>query len=266
MFESTIDQLTLADIESLVEQTTPEGRSLEFKRDLYGGSDKDKKEAAADISAMANGSGGTLIIGIAEKNGAAHELVGVKSSNPDDLILKIEGSLRSSLEPILQGVRIKWIPMSETRGVLVIGIPRSWAGPHRVIASKDRNFYIRDENGKHPMTVEELRRAFTAGPDLQRSIENFREERLAMITNDEGPLAVKPGFPILVVHIVPYIAFRERYNVDLTDVLLAPMGASGWSDFRSLDGKVSYSGPEEDFAEVRAYSTVFRNGCIEAVG
>lgn len=44
-----------------------------------------------------------------------------------------------------------------------------------------------------------------------------------------------------------------------------PLGASGANSMYSLDGLVSYSGPEERFETVRAFSTLFRNGIAEAV-
>lgn len=265
MLQTELDKLTISDLEELIERRVPEDRRLEFKRDLYDGSDRQKKEAAADISAMANGAGGTLILGIAEENGYASELVGVDSSNPDGLLLSIQDSLRSSIEPVLQGVQVKWVPIDGQRGAVVVQVPRSWYGPHRVIVGKDRNFYMRNENGKHPMSVEELRRAFAAGPEVSAAIEKFRTERIALLEQDEGSLAIQEGFPKLVVHVVPYIAFREPVTFDLRDSLLPPIGASGWNDFASVEGKVSYSGPEEDFTSVRAFSTLFRDGRVEAV-
>lgn len=265
MLQKELDKLSISDLEMLVKRRVPENRRLEFKRDLYGGSDRQKKEAAADISAMANGAGGTLILGIAEENGCASELFGVESSNPDGLLLSIQDSLRSGIEPILQGVEVKWLPINGERGAVVVRVPRSWYGPHRVIVGKDQNFYMRDENGKHPMSVEELRRAFADGPEVSAAIERFRAERIALLEQDEGPLAIHEGSPKLVVHVVPYIAFREPVSFDIRDSLLRPIGASGWNDFASVEGKVSYSGPEGDFKSVRAFSTLFRDGRVEAV-
>lgn len=81
MFDLVFDELELTNFERLVENGTPEGRQLEFKRDHYGNGDNAKKEFAADISAMANALGGILIIGIEEKNGIASKIVGVESDD-----------------------------------------------------------------------------------------------------------------------------------------------------------------------------------------
>ena len=51
MFAKDFDQLTLADINYLVENRVSEGRQFEFKRDHYGRKDEDKREFAADVRA-----------------------------------------------------------------------------------------------------------------------------------------------------------------------------------------------------------------------
>lgn len=71
MFAKAFDEISLADLQALVDEGIPEGRQLEFKRDHYGRKDDDKREFAADVSAMANAFGGYLLIGIDEKNGIA---------------------------------------------------------------------------------------------------------------------------------------------------------------------------------------------------
>ena len=162
MRQKGFDELTVGILKSLVADRVEESLRLKFKHEIYGGKDRDNAEAAADLSAMANGVGGTLIIGIADENGCASELVGVKSSDPESLLRTIQNSLRSGIEPTLCGVQIKWVPIDDQRGAIVIYVPRSWYGPHRVNLNKDQNFYIRDENGKHPMSIMELRRAFVA--------------------------------------------------------------------------------------------------------
>lgn len=66
MLAKPIDDVTLADRQALVDHNIPESRRLEFKRDHYGRKDDDRREFAADVSAMANAQGGDLIIGIIE--------------------------------------------------------------------------------------------------------------------------------------------------------------------------------------------------------
>jgi len=55
------------DIQSLYDNGVPEGLYHEYKLEIYGNSDKDKKELLKDISSFANSFGGHLFIGVEEK-------------------------------------------------------------------------------------------------------------------------------------------------------------------------------------------------------
>ena len=59
-----LDEVTVESIQNLVGMR--EDRDLEFKRERYGTSDGQKKEAAYDVAALANASGGVIIIGMQE--------------------------------------------------------------------------------------------------------------------------------------------------------------------------------------------------------
>ena len=63
------DNVEEADLDELFTTQVPEGLRIEYKREPYGKSPDDKREALKDISCFANASGGHLIIGIEEQNG-----------------------------------------------------------------------------------------------------------------------------------------------------------------------------------------------------
>ncbi len=270
MFTKEFDEISLTDLQALVDEGIPEGRQLEFKRDHYGRKDDDRREFAADVSAMANALGGYLLIGIDEQNGIASNVCGVEAMDPDGLVRAVSESIRASFEPLLIEFRVKWVAIAADRGVLVIKVARSWSAPHRVTVAKDHRFFIRDENGKHPMSVEELRRAFLFASEVEERIRRFRIDRVEILTDNEGPLSVgKEGDGRLVMHVVPRAAFTDGIRLALNErggsMWPWPLGASGANLMYSLDGLVSYSGPEEHFETVRAFSTLFRNGIAEAV-
>lgn len=267
MLSMPIEDIRLSDLKTLVDNRVSENRRLEFKRDHYGRKDEDRREFAADISAFANSQGGDLVIGVAEENGSASELTGVAAENPDQLVRAIVESLRTSIEPAIEEVRVAWIELSPGRGAIVIRVPRSWSAPHRVTVAKDNRFFIRDENGKHPMSVEELRRAFMFGTEVESRLRGFRAERLRLLAANEGPLAISSDEPWMIVHLVPLASLTEPPQVAFEPhrAGIGPLGASGWNDMFSIDGLVTYSGPEERFETVRAFTTFFRNGIIEAV-
>lgn len=268
MLSVPIEDIELADLKSLVDNRVAENRRLEFKRDHYGRKEDDRREFAADVSAFANSQGGDLVIGVAEANGSALELTGVAAENPDQLVRAIVESLRTSIEPVIEEVRVAWIELSPGRGVVVIRVPRSWSAPHRVTVAKDNRFFIRDENGKHPMSVEELRRAFLFGSEIENRLRALRAERLTLLAANEGPLATTTDEPRMIVHLVPLASLTEPTQVafERHPAGIGPLGASGWNDMFSIDGLVTYSGPKERFETVRAFTTFFRNGIIEAVG
>lgn len=267
MFDKAFDDISLNELEALVEARISEGRRLEFKRDHYGRTDEHKREFAADVSAMANAQGGYLLIGVDEENGIASSVVGVEAPNPDALVRAVSESLRTSFEPPIPGVRVRWIEIESGRGVLVIQVDRSWNAPHRVTVARDNRFFVRDENGKHPMGVNELRRAFLFATEVEERIRRFRTERLQLLIANEGPLAVDDSGPRAILHIVPQATFTDGIQIrwDPRTTGIRPLGASGWNSMHSLDGLVSYSGPEERFESVRAFSVLFRNGIAEAV-
>lgn len=262
--------ISLGDLGDLVADGIPEGRQLEFKRDHYGRRDEDRREFAADISAMANAFGGYIAIGIDERNGIAADICGVTAADPDALVRAVTETLRTSFEPPLPAFRVKWIAVEVERGVLMIQVARSWNGPHRVTVAKDHRFFIRDENGKHPMSVAELRRAFLFASDVEERIRRFRIERLEILTNNEGPLAVgMENDARLIMQVVPRASLTDGIEISFDErggrSWPWPLGARGGNSMYSLDGLVIYSGPEEQVDVVRAFSSLFRNGIAEAV-
>ncbi|MCK6442016.1 helix-turn-helix domain-containing protein [Elstera cyanobacteriorum] len=267
MLNKQFDDISILDLQELVTVGIPEGRHLEFKRDHYGRNDEAKREFAADVSAFANAHGGLLLIGIEEKNGVASEIVGVEARNPDILIGAIDESLRASIEPLIHGLRVRWIEFRENLGIVAIKVPRSWNSPHRVTVARDNRFYVRDENGKHPMAVDELRRAFLFATEVEERIRQFRHDRIDLLLKNEGPLGMDMTKPKLIIHVVPLVSFSEgiRINSDLREKGIPPIGGGGYNFLYSIDGFVTYSGPEEKTDHVRAFSTLFRNGSIEAV-
>ena len=85
-------------------------RALEFKRDLTGGVNDDKKEFLADVTVLANTLGGYLIYGVDETAGIVSAAVGVVVEDKDAAQLRLEQLLRHGFEPRMAGVRMHWDP------------------------------------------------------------------------------------------------------------------------------------------------------------
>lgn len=270
MLSQNFDDITLEDIQALINSGVSEGPRLEFKRDLHGNKDADRKEFAADVSAFANAGGGDLIIGISDEGDseAGAQLCGIEIADADALVRRIIDFLRSAFQPQIIGIRVRWIPMNEAQGVLLIRIPRSWQSPHRATACGGSHFYVRTENGRHQMSVDELRHAFLRGDEVAQRMRKFRQDRLALLEADEGPLPMEKQQSHLVLHFLPYASFAEHFSVDFEQNQynsINPLGATGCNTIYSLDGLVRYSGPEYPSEPARAFTTLFRSGVVEFV-
>ena len=261
----------------LIQASRPEGLTIEYKRDPYGKSDADKKEALKDITAFANSAGGHLIIGMEGADGVPTGLTGLPGVDPDALTNRLELLVRDGVEPRIVGVRMRAVGLSGGGAVLVIRIPRSWNPPHRVSAAKSNRFYVRNSGGAHEANVEELRVLFTLAADAQQRIKAFRSDRITTIAAGQGPVPL-PTNGRMIVHLVPLSAFVQVARIDLGEgyelsyhpvslgqpprlVKFRPMGQDTPRARRfNLDGYITVSE-----AGLRcSYTQVFRNGILEA--
>lgn len=73
MIDKPLESIEFEDIDRFVQERWPEGKTLDYKRDNYGGKDEDKKELLKDVSSFANTQGGDILIGIDEDKGIPTE-------------------------------------------------------------------------------------------------------------------------------------------------------------------------------------------------
>ncbi len=262
-FES-IDE---SDLQALVDSKAPEGRDLEYKREYPGKADSDKIPFLAQVSAFANTVGGRLLIGMADEQGVANSCCGIDVDNPDQSTLKLEQVIRAGIEPVIVGIRIKHVRLENGKCVIVIEVPRSYAGPHRVNANNHSRFYARNSAGKYEMDVSEIRRSCIDTEEQFNSIKQFRLNRIASVMASETPVPLKEGAKG-ILHLIPFDGPRASARVDVVEIEkdaahLKPLGASGWKSKLNFDGAVSYCGPQQ--TPQRAYTQIYRNGVIEAV-
>ena len=258
------DNLREDDLSELVASQVPEGLRIDYKKDLYGNPDADKREALKDVSAFANAFGGHLIIGVEEQNGLPTAIPGVTNVNPDEIVLRMDQLIRSGIEPRIQGLRVRAVSLANGAHCFVLRIPRSWHPPHRVSAQNSNRYWVRNSGGAHEASVEELRTMFTLGADALHRVYQFRDERLSEINsgNSARPLQ-RDGR--LILHIVPLAAVTSPFQVDLakvyqTHLVFRPIGTMGMTPCFNFEGVVNERGGDQNFG----YTQVFRNGALEA--
>src|SRR5215831_7296026 len=132
MILKALNDITQDDLLALIANAVAEGRTIDYKRDLPGGSDGERKEFLADVSSFANSSGGDLIFGIVEDRGLPTQIVGVQAADVDLEIRRIDSILAAGLNPRIR-YAIRTISIEGGQRALVIRVERSWSAPHRVI-------------------------------------------------------------------------------------------------------------------------------------
>ncbi len=189
MIQKNIDEITKEDLQSLIDNSISEHKTIEYKQSLSIHSDREKKEFLADVSSFANASGGDLIYGMSEKNGEPKKIEGLNNENIDAEILKLESMIRDCIEPRISGIISQPIKLSDlSKTVLIIRIPKSWNSPHRVSFKGHNKFYSRSTNGKYELDVGELRIAFNLSATITERIKKFRENRISKIFANETPI------------------------------------------------------------------------------
>ena len=269
MIGKSIDKITEEDLQSLIDNSVLEGKTIEYKQSLPSNSDSDKKEFLADVSSFANASGGDLIYGMIEdKNtGIPKALEGLTIENVDREISRLDSMIREGIKPRILGITIKSVNLSNSKIALMIRIPKSWTGPHRVSFKGHDKFYSRSANGKYPMDVGELRIAFNLSETITERIRRFREDRISKIFANETPVP-SYGTAKIVLHLIPVISFNPAQRYEISKIAshpekMSPIYCSGWNHRYNLDGFLTYSGGREETSH--SYVQLFKNGIIEAV-
>ncbi|MEO6803124.1 MAG: ATP-binding protein [Granulicella sp.] len=93
MIPKALNAITEEDLQALITNGVAEGRTIDYKRDLPGNSDSDKKELLADVSPFANTGGGDLVFGMSEAGGLPTQITGTGAA---DLDLEVDDWTASS--------------------------------------------------------------------------------------------------------------------------------------------------------------------------
>ncbi len=238
------DQYVYADVDALLTGQVPEGRALDYKRDLPGNADADRKEFLADVSSFANAGGGDLILGVDEVGGIPTEINGIATDDTDALIRQLDEVIRGGIQPRLR-FRVRAIPTPTMTTVIWIRVEQSWDAPHRVVFRGWDKFFGRSSAGKHSLDITELRHVFQRTGGVIEAVEHFRDSRVKVLQADRGPVALGRR-PSVLVHLIPLEAFARQVTFDVVGLTdwrrdLRPMSGNGWTDRITMHGVLSYA-------------------------
>lgn len=132
---------------------------------------KSAAELAKDVAALANTSGGVIVIGLRTRREGSSEVIDEVHPVPDKLIDRDRHRklVRERVFPFVRDFSTWWLPVGDERGLLVIDVPAQ--------ASKDKPFIgsgsdgtqaavdvssvavpLRDDDGTHWLSGQELHR------------------------------------------------------------------------------------------------------------
>lgn len=198
-----LEQVDYAQLMTLVSNQIAEAFDLDFKSELYGSSDRAKRDAATDVAALANTAGGLLILGIEEDDQArARAAPGVALSDAEERrIRQVVGSNVVPM-PVMDVLPIE-DPDSPGRGLMLIAVPRSPLAPHAVLVSEGLRYPKRNGATTRYLSEPEVADAYRARFALARQQESRARE---IETEALARLATTDDQAWIVVSLVPDLA------------------------------------------------------------
>ncbi len=154
-----IVELTEPAIRALVTTAAREDTDLEFKGELYGNSDAEKKDLAADVAAMANALGGVILLGVQEDDAVAVSVEPVELSDGEEQ--RIQQIVAANCFPFPE-FALHRVPSDddETSGWYVIEVQRSPFAPHCVRADRNLRYPQRSKTTTRWLSESEVADAY----------------------------------------------------------------------------------------------------------
>jgi Putative DNA-binding domain len=127
---SRLEDVQYSAVTTLISSQVAETFDLDFKSEMYGVLDKDKRDAATDVAALANTADGLIIGGIAEDDQArAAAAPGVALSDAEERRIRQIVASHVVPLPVFDVVRVE-DPGRPGHGLVLIAVPRNPLAPH----------------------------------------------------------------------------------------------------------------------------------------
>lgn len=258
------DNLELSELERFVENGKSENQELEFKEKSYGRTDDQVKEFLKDVTALANNSGGFIVLGIRELDGVAGAITPLTDINVDEEILRYQNLLRDCVEPSIFGVNMYSLVASGGH-VLIIKVPRSPSSPHRISYRKTKLFYIRTSNSVTEMDVSQLRQAFLNSHTAHDTALKLSVRRAQMAIDDISASG-HSAEGIVVLQIIPIGGIVSGLSISVNDLSahqakFRPLLSTGYNNRINIDGIQNYN----ESSGFVTQTQLFRDGSVLSI-
>ena len=173
-------ELTVADVQSIVDVVGEERESLFFERKQQ----VTPASLAKSCSAFANTYGGLLLVGIGDDN---DELVGVEAIAEPQVWVK--DVLRGRLLP-LPPFRARSLPLDDDRALLLVLVEESSSTPHLI--TRHGAIYVRNPGSSDPVPIEDQRRLLELAARGERARDQAGKRAVEALTKHHFTETVRP--------------------------------------------------------------------------
>ena len=268
-----VSRLSGEDVLAILEGRVPESQELEYKRELPGRKDEDKREFLADVSSFANTTGGVILYGVetgkdseGRDNGIPEGIASIAPSVGEAEILRLAQILHHGLSPRLSGEELRIVELTDGKRVMALGLRRSLHAPHMVWFDRNGKVWARKGAHKDQVDAVELRRMFLESSGWVDDAEAFRAQRVdtaIKLSETNNWIAPDEGGRVLL-HVLPLGRLRRRLDLRPHEADLRDQGISllrgGANPRYNFDG---YLLPGGGVRKWRPAVQWFRSGAVD---
>lgn len=195
------DSLDEAVFNDLVNNSVVEHQRLEYKSQLPGTAQDERREIARDVAAIANGGGGVLVIGVEDDADDAADRITLVAFGSE--ITRLNQICNSLIEPYLR-IDIHEVEVGGgPDGIIVVEIPSSQRRPFAVVEGSRLGYYRRTGRNRHPLSEAEVSQMYQARGARLESASARLEALVARVSErlgDDPP----PAIFVAIVTLEPY--------------------------------------------------------------